>query len=143
MAIANCVRCGRLYQKPPGVKICAECVQAEEDAYRVVRDHLEANPGVSLESLSAATDVEPALIERFVRQGRLAALEEHLEGLAVECQRCGASIISGRHCPACTEAIGQELKASVEALRDRPLGGRMDSSGEKRARDSSSWRHDR
>ncbi|HEY9722667.1 MAG TPA: hypothetical protein V6D47_11670 [Oscillatoriaceae cyanobacterium] len=143
MAIANCARCGKLYQKPAGVKICAECVQSEEDAYRLVRDHLEANPGIELPALSAATGVDESQIERFVRQGRLAMLEEHAEGLVVECQRCGAPITSGRHCAACTEAIAQELKASVETLRDRQLGGRPDPLREKRARDSSSWRQGR
>lgn len=141
MSIANCARCGRMYQKLSGVKICPDCAQAEEDAFRLVRDFLEANPGCDMPTVSRETGVEEAVILRLVQGGRLATLGELVTGLRVECRQCQKPVISGKYCPECTELMGQALKESAKSLLGRSEEGpsrlrRPETMSEKRYRDS-------
>lgn len=141
MSIANCARCSRMYQKVSGVKFCPDCIQAEEDAFRLVRDFLEAHPGSDMPTVSQETGVEEPVILRLVQSGRLAILGDLVAGLRVECRQCTKPVISGKFCPECTEEMGQALKESARSLLDRSSEGhsklrRPETLSEKRFRDS-------
>jgi hypothetical protein len=112
-----------MYQKIAGVKICQDCMQAEEDAFRLVRNYLEENPGADMPTVAEGTGVDEAMILRLVQQGRLATLGELVMGLKVECRQCTKPVITGRYCPECTETMGQALKDSAKTLLDRGSEG--------------------
>lgn len=124
MSIANCVRCHRMFHKTPGVKICQDCMQAEEAAFLRVRDFLEANPEADMDALLAETGLERQAVVRLVKAGRFGTLEEAVKRLGVECRHCGAAVVRGHHCPACTEELGQAFKDSAEALKGQPRSAR-------------------
>lgn len=118
MSIANCVRCGRMYQKSFGSRVCSECVQAEEEQFRLVRDYVEEHPGCDLVKVAAGTEVDEAVILRFIKQGRLASLGTSAEQLTSECTRCGQSVASGKYCPECMVVMEHSLKSSAQQLLD-------------------------
>jgi hypothetical protein len=116
MAIANCSRCNRMFQKTMGMRICPDCVQAEEDAFRRVRDYLELNPGKDIASVAAATEVEEAFVLKLLQSGRLATLGELAEGLGQPCRQCGKPQIQGKYCPDCVDLLGHALKTHADIL---------------------------
>lgn len=120
MSISNCIRCNRIYHKAPGVKICPDCLQAEDEAARRVRDHLDLYPETSREALLAETGVEPAMLTRLVRAGRFVTMGEAAMVVAEPCRQCGTPQIAGKTCAACTEQMGDALRNSAKMLLPDP-----------------------
>ena len=125
MSLSNCARCSRMFQKTGGSRVCFDCREAEEQAYRLVRDFLEGHPGSDIPTVSQGTGVEESMVLRLLQDGRLVTLGELASGLRAPCQRCGGTTSSGRFCVECTEAIGQELKTSAKVLSDQPQAAKL------------------
>lgn len=123
MSLSNCTRCGRMFQRTAGGRVCFDCKEAEEQAYRLVRDFLEREPGANLQAVAAGTGVDEAFVLKLLQDGRLVALGDLTSGMAVACERCGRSTSAGRYCAPCVEQMGQALKSSADALSDRPEPG--------------------
>lgn len=142
MSIANCTRCHKIFKKQFDRKICSECIQEEEDAYRRVVDYLDDHPGSALPAIAAGTDCEEKLILRFIREGRLSLLDKLGDNVHVECKRCGVRIGSGHYCVKCLTEVGDALRgpgsvgseqADKGSTRTRPA----ETQEEKRGGDSS------
>jgi hypothetical protein len=134
-----------MFQKNGPGRVCFNCQELEEQAYRLVRDFLEANPGSTIPTVAEGTGLDEAMIIRLLNEGRLVALGDLTSGLKIECRRCGAPTSSGKFCAVCTEQIGQELKSSAASLLDKPDPTRLrrpETIQEKHGGHSSS-RHDR
>lgn len=115
--IANCIRCQRMFQRVSG-RVCPDCIQAEEERFRLVRDHIEANPGCGIAQVSEATGVEESEILHFLQSGRLATLGDMAAGLRIECQQCARPIATGKLCPSCQELMSQALRNSARQLHE-------------------------
>lgn len=115
--ITNCIRCSRMFQRVSG-KVCPQCVQDEEERFRLVRDHVEEHPGCTIPEVSEGTGVEEAEILRFLQSGRLATLGDLAKGLTMDCTQCGRPISTGKLCPACQEQMSQALRHSAKELHD-------------------------
>lgn len=142
MSIANCTRCDRVFRKLFDRKICPDCIQAEEEAYRLVVDFLDQNPGADLGQIAEGADVEEAQILRFIREGRLTLLDKLGDGARVACRRCEIPIASGQYCAPCFEEVGNALRDSARGLgeADERSSSRIrhaETLEEKRAGDSS------
>lgn len=70
MNVTNCRGCGKLFPSN-GEDTCPDCIQADEQAFRVVREYLVERPGASLDQVARATGVRADVILRYLRQGRL------------------------------------------------------------------------
>lgn len=123
MSLSNCSRCGKMFQRTAGSRVCFDCKEAEEQAYRLVRDFLEREPGANLPAVAAGTGVEEAFVLKLLQDGRLVALGDLTNGMAIECERCARPTSAGRYCAACVEQMGQALKSSANALSERPDTG--------------------
>lgn len=116
MSIINCVRCGRMFQKTTNSRVCMDCKDAEEQAYRLVRDYLEQHPGADIKSVAAGTGVDEAIVLKLLQDGRLVAMGDLAAGMSINCERCGGPTTSGRMCGACIELLGQAFKNSADIL---------------------------
>ena len=125
MSLSNCTRCGRMFQKTAGSRVCFDCREAEELAYRLVRDFLELNPGSDIPTVAQGTGVDEGLVLKLLQDGRLVALGDLTSGMSIECRRCGGPTSTGKFCVLCTELIGQELKTSAKSLLDQPPAARL------------------
>lgn len=112
MSIANCSRCERVFKKLFDRKVCPACIQAEEEAYRLVVDFLDHHPGSNLGQIAEGAGVDEAQILRFIREGRLTLLDKLGEGATVDCRRCAAPIKSGQYCATCFAEVGNALRDS-------------------------------
>lgn len=103
MSLINCKRCGKLIPKV-GIGLCTDCVRAEQDEYRKVRDYVHKHPEATVMEVSRETGVSVARIYELVRQGKLVAHSPESD-LAVECVLCGRRIVTGQVCETCRKEI--------------------------------------
>lgn len=101
MALRNCVRCGNLMDGRLG-PLCLECRRNDAEAFDRVRAYLEEHPQANLGEVSEGTGVEVDQIRRFLREGRLELVGDPD---ALHCERCGASIATGRLCSDCVREL--------------------------------------
>ena len=118
MALANCPRCKRLFNKVK-LAICPACEPEEEADYEKVRRALQEEPNQSTDRLVEVTGVTRDCIVRMLEEGRIAnvAMED-----AVKCGRCGAPAISmsKRLCQKCLNELSVELAAEQSKIQLPP-----------------------
>lgn len=108
--LRNCPQCGRLFAYQ-GRNLCKKCQEEEENEYLIVRKYVRDNPGATIFEVSEATGVEEEKILHFLREGRL---QSKGLALALECERCGRKIASGRYCSQCLKELENEIKSVVK-----------------------------
>ena len=109
MNVMNCVRCRKLFNYSGfGPRLCPACQKQDEDKYQLVKKYLYEFPGATLTDVANGTGVEPGLIERYLREGRLEVSSNSL--MEIPCEKCGRPIKSGRFCDACSKNIATGLK---------------------------------
>ncbi|CCQ94662.1 conserved hypothetical protein [[Clostridium] ultunense Esp] len=115
MDVRNCSRCGKIYAYD-GFKICLHCRREDEKDFKTIKEYIDGNPGANISEVSEETGVDTKKIIEFLREGRLEIKDEH--NLLLSCERCGASIKTGRFCEKCTAEMQKEFRQSI--------GGGMD-----------------
>lgn len=107
MEVQVCRNCKKMFQYIAGPVLCPKCKQLEEELFLKVKEYLRENPGSNMYEINQATGVSAALIEKFLRQGRLQVSVD--SPIALVCERCGKKIVTGRYCNACTNEVTEEL----------------------------------
>jgi len=77
-----------------------------------------------MQEVSDNTGVSPAKISRWLKEERLEVSED--SPVALNCEKCGVRIRSGRFCVECSKGlaremmnVGMELKQSLSKMSDR------------------------
>ncbi|GMA64512.1 hypothetical protein NZD89_04125 [Alicyclobacillus fastidiosus] len=120
MPIANCKRCGRMYNRV-GREICPECIREEDRILNDIRNFLRKNKLANISELSDGTGVEYGIIVDMIRDGRLMLRDN--PNLTYPCERCGEQTQSGRLCARCTQELARNLSAASAELRDKQKQG--------------------
>ncbi|KEO84061.1 TIGR03826 family flagellar region protein [Tumebacillus flagellatus] len=120
MALANCKRCGRLYNRMFS-EICGECSKEDDELFFLVRDYLQEHRRASMYEVSEGTGVEVSTIIRFIREGRVQTLDN--PNLNYPCDNCGTPIQIDRFCKSCKDKLQKGLSATQESLRHQELKG--------------------
>mgnify|MGYP000848867726 CR=1 FL=1 len=104
MSIINCRYCKAICIDNPN-KLCPNCLRKVLDAEVTVAEYLRAHENATLDEVNRATKVEKDVILQMIREGRI------IEGkLSYACERCGASISSGRLCKHCLDDVLEPAK---------------------------------
>lgn len=108
MPLTRCERCGKMYNKRGGVKVCTQCHNDEESDYERIRDALEEQPNMTAEQVADSTGVEISCVMRCIESGRVQAITDKIE---VRCDRCGAPAISlnKKLCEKCLNELSQQV----------------------------------
>lgn len=114
MEVRVCHGCKRIFQYITGSVLCPRCKQHEEELFRKVKEYLRENPGANMCEVSKETGVSAALIEKFLRQGRLQVAPD--SPIALTCERCGKKIVTGRYCNECKKILTEELNGVKRSL---------------------------
>ncbi|WP_353093774.1 TIGR03826 family flagellar region protein [Tissierella praeacuta] len=114
MNIRNCTRCGKIYNYD-GFKICFNCRKDDEKDFQKVKGYLYEYPGANIVEVEEATGVETSKIIGYLKEGRLEVADG--SNLILECEKCGASIKTGRFCDKCTNELQRELGQVVDSAR--------------------------
>ncbi len=111
MRLQPCSRCGKIFAYVTK-SVCPSCIQQEEESFEKVKEFIREYPLASVDEISKETDVNPKLILKFVREGRLIPTK----GLAtaLRCRECGAAITSGTYCVDCTVKLQQKINSAYQ-----------------------------
>jgi len=116
MPIANCARCGRIFNKTRR-EICRECVLEEDKAFELVRSYLRKHRNATMAEVTETTGVDVEVIIGLIRDGRLILRDN--PNMSYSCERCGKPTQVGRYCAACTKELSSSLSAASADLRHK------------------------
>jgi flagellar operon protein (TIGR03826 family) len=104
MALANCVECGRLFNKMAREQ-CPLCLEQIEKDFETVYKFLRDNGTAHIDTIHEHTGVEKKRIMKFLSEGRF-------EGVTIQykCDSCGEPISNGKLCEKCVRRISKEIE---------------------------------
>jgi len=116
MALANCTKCGKLFNKVFH-DICPACHEQVERDYKKVYAFLKEHGPTHIDVIHEETGVEKKLIMKFLAEGRF-------EGVTVtyKCESCGVSINSGKLCAKCAQELNDQIQ---KMQQDAPAQGKV------------------
>jgi uncharacterized Zn finger protein (UPF0148 family) len=114
--VVNCRRCGRLYQRLEGKRVCPVCEQEIEDKFQEVRDYVRQNPNCTIMDVSNDMEVSVDQIKQWVRAERL--VFSSAQGSGIDCVVCGTPIVSGKYCEKCKQEVASELGQVYHKARE-------------------------
>lgn len=100
MEVMNCKSCGRLFNYlGGGQKICPACRDELEKKFQKAKEYIKENRASGIKEVADACEVSTNQIKQWVREERLCFQEG--SGVGIECENCGAEILTGRFCAKC------------------------------------------
>ncbi len=115
--IRYCRECRRIFQYVTGPVLCDSCRKIEEEEFDKVRNFLKDYPGANMQEVSDATGVKSSKIYRWLKQERLEVSEG--SPVALNCEKCGIRIRSGRFCVECSKILAKEMMQARSELQQR------------------------
>ena len=107
MNLRNCARCGKMFNYIGGQPICEPCKKAIEDDFQKVKQYIIDNPGAGLKEISEDNNVTTKQIQQWIREERLMFSDS--SPIALQCEKCGAAIQTGRYCNKCKANMANNL----------------------------------
>lgn len=122
VAISNCKKCGKVFQRKANEVSCYECVKQEEEQFTLLYRTLQKSAsqgGIAIEELSAEVGVSVEEIERFYWEGRLSTAGIFLK---MTCQACGVMTKEadrrGRYCLKCSEMAANKAGVEIKTVQE-------------------------
>lgn len=112
MEVKNCKGCGRLFNYLQGPPLCPACVADLENKFQQVKDYLRENPKAQMNQIAEDNEVSVKQIKQWVREERLTFTEE--SQITLDCENCGAPILTGRFCDRCRATLQNELNGAIK-----------------------------
>ena len=91
-----------------------EMIQKIDKIFALWQEH----PGAGIREVSDACEVDPSLINQWLREERLELVEG--SGIVLHCETCGAVIMSGRFCQKCKGDLTRGLRAAASRPAPAP-----------------------
>ena len=114
--IRNCKNCGRIFNYL-GKPICPDCVKADEDDFKRVKEYLYKYPGTSMTKVAEELGVTMQQIKRYLREGRLEIVGDD-PNIILSCEHCGKSIKTGRFCDLCVGGLTSDLEKTAAEISE-------------------------
>ncbi len=120
MEVKTCRNCGKLFNYlGRATPLCPACMKALEEKFQVVKEYIRDNPGANIQQVSDGTEVSAKIIKQWVREERLTFAEG--SGVGLECENCGASILTGRFCANCKNKVANDINGILQANKPKPV----------------------
>lgn len=103
MEVRTCRQCKRIFNYLSGPSICPGCKAKLEEKFQQVKEYVRDNPTEGITEVAAANDVSANQIRRWIREERLSFSAD--SGVGIDCESCGAMILSGRLCQKCKDKL--------------------------------------
>lgn len=116
MPIANCKRCGRIFNRIRR-DICTNCIHEEDEIIAAIRGYLKQHRDATITNVMESTGIEYATIVQMIQEGRLLLRDN--PNMTYPCERCGNPTSSGRFCADCARKLAQGLEGATEAMREK------------------------
>ncbi len=108
MDVRNCKMCGNLFNYT-GSPLCPACNKKMEKKFSEVKEYIRANPTSSISVVSEETEVPIQQLKRWIREERLSFSKD--SGVVIQCEKCGAAILTGRFCKECKRTMTKSLES--------------------------------
>lgn len=118
MPIANCKRCGRIYNRVRR-DVCVDCIREEDEILVAIRTYLKTHPDATIHQVSEDTDIAYGVIMHMIQDGRLLLRDN--PNMKYPCERCKKPTSSGRLCAACSKELAQGFGDASETIRAKRL----------------------
>lgn len=115
MNVRNCRKCGRIFNYVVGPFICPSCRDSLEQDFQRVKTYVREHHGATINEVAEICEVEVSQIHQWLREERLELAEG--SGIVLNCEICGAPIMSGRYCDKCRRDLTMGLKDVVRASK--------------------------
>ncbi len=112
MDVRNCRSCGKLFNYSGPPPLCPACAKELDKKFEEVKEYIYNNRGVNIQVVADENDVSVAQIKKWVREERLSFSDDSSIGL--DCEKCGASIQTGRFCKSCKDSLSNQLEHAFE-----------------------------
>jgi flagellar operon protein (TIGR03826 family) len=107
MDVRNCKNCGRMFNYLGGPSICPICKGKAEDDFQRVKEYIRENPKAQIAQIAEENEVTVQQIRQWVREERLEFAAD--SQITLNCEKCGASIRTGRFCDKCKNNMASEM----------------------------------
>ncbi len=107
MDVRNCKSCGKLFNYIGGSPLCPECAKGLEAKFEEVKKYIYDHPGAGIQEVSEEMEVSVAQIRKWLKEERLSFSES--SEIALECEKCGKRILTGRFCKMCKDSMSKDL----------------------------------
>ncbi len=111
MNLRNCSRCGKMFNYVQGPNICDQCKKAIEEEFQNVKKYIMENPCAGIPEIIKECNVTQKQIQQWVREERLEFSKD--SPIKLTCEKCGATILTGRFCSNCKEKMADNLSDTV------------------------------
>lgn len=100
------------------MRICPACRNQLEEKFQEVKEYIRENKGAGIPQISKDCEVETSQIHQWIREERLVFSDD--SPIGISCEKCGATIKTGRFCEKCKAQMVNNLKDSIEPARPKP-----------------------
>ena len=107
MEVKSCRKCKRLFNYISGPFICPNCKEEQEKKFYDVKEYIRDNPHATIHDVAENMEITVIQIQQWVREERLQFSED--SGIALQCEKCGANIYTGRYCENCKAKMANNL----------------------------------
>ena len=111
MDVRNCRRCGRIFNYVAGPFICPRCREEMEAKFQDVKAYIRENPGVGIQDVSEACDIDKSQVYQWLREERLELAEGSM--ISLNCEGCGKAIKCGKYCENCKRDLTMGFKQAI------------------------------
>ena len=123
MEVKSCKRCKKLFNYIGRMTpVCPICMKEMEEKFEACRKYIKENPGANIQKVSEETGVSMKMIKQWGREERLTFAEGTLVG--IECEACGANILTGRFCANCKTRLTTDLTNSIRPAHGKETPGK-------------------
>ncbi len=130
MEVRSCRSCRRLFNYLGGPPLCPACRDELEKTFFTVKEYIRNNPHATIRDVADANEVSVNQIQQWVREERLQFSSD--SGVALQCEKCGAKIYTGRYCDKCKAGLANGLtkafsddKKHAEPKKQEKTGNKM------------------
>ncbi len=117
MEVQTCSRCRKFFNYIGGERICPACKEEVEKEFQKVKEYIRDNRGASVLEVARECEVSEKQIREWVREERLELSSRDGEFV---CEKCGASITSGRFCDKCKNEMVDSLNSAIKKEAPKP-----------------------
>lgn len=131
MDVRTCKNCGKLYNYLGSITpFCPVCMKKLDEKYEECKKFIKENPKANIQEVSEATECSIKMIKQWVREERLSFTEGSVGG--IECESCGANILTGRFCNECKGRLQQNLQNAYKPKKPEPAPEKKSTSAKMR-----------
>ena len=109
MEVRTCKSCGRMFNGVGRSPLCPSCAEKLEEKFQQVKEYVWEHRTATMQDISDNNDVSVKQIRQWVREERLSFADDSPVGL--ECEKCGATIKTGRFCENCKNKLNSDLSS--------------------------------